>query len=143
MVVERGGTVTLGTFLFPVRGAHTYTNDLHQPRTGHLHQGCDIMASRGTPAVACVTGTISSTGNGGIGGLTIHLKGSNGTSYYYAHLDSLAGGISGGVSVTAGQVIGYVGNSGNASGGPCHLHFEIRPGGVAIDPYPTLRANDG
>jgi septal ring factor EnvC (AmiA/AmiB activator) len=139
-----GGTVQPGAFVFPVAGAHSYINSWGAPRSGgRSHQGCDIMASRGTPVVACVSGTISSTSqNQSLGGITIHLK-ANGTTYYYAHLDGIAGGISGGASVGAGQVIGYVGNTGNASGGACHLHFEIRPGGVAVNPYATLRAADG
>ena len=96
-------------------------------------------AARNTPLVACVSGTITSTTptDTGLGGITIHLKGGN-TTYYYAHLSSLKDGIHAGAKVSAGDVIGYAGNTGNASGGAVHLHFEIRPNGVAIDPYPTL-----
>ena len=102
------------------------------------------MAARGVPCVACVTGAISSVcySDTGLGGKTVHIRGDNGNTYFYAHLDGIAPGIAPGVRVSAGQVVGYNGNSGNASGGACHLHFEIRVGGVAINPYATLRAYD-
>ena len=76
--------------------------------------------------------------NGGLGGISIWLKGS-GASYYYAHLDSRVGGLTAGSYVTRGTIIGYVGNTGNAYGGADHLHFQIHPGhGSAVNPYPTL-----
>ncbi len=96
------------------------------------------MASLGTPAVACVSGSVSvkygsRTSYGG--GYSLWLIGNDGNHYYYAHLDSFA--VTGG-SVSAGQVIGYVGNTGCPSSSP-HLHFEIHPGGgAAINPYPIL-----
>jgi peptidoglycan LD-endopeptidase LytH len=137
-----GGAVVLSGFVFPVAGACSFVDSWGAPRSGgRTHKGCDIMAARGTPVVACVSGTITKANsvNSGLGGRTIWLV-AGGTRYYYAHLDSIAAGIATGSSVTAGQTIGYVGNTGNAAGGACHLHFEIRPGGVAIDPYPTLKA---
>ncbi len=133
-----GGNYVSGSFIFPVRGPHSFTNDWQAPRTGHLHQGCDIFASIGTPCVAVVSG-VASTGEGKNAGYYIRLAGDDGNVYYYMHLDRF--GQTGRVS--AGTVIGYVGDSGNAKGGPPHLHFEIHPGGgAAINPYPILKAHD-
>jgi murein DD-endopeptidase MepM/ murein hydrolase activator NlpD len=133
-----GGNYVIGSFVFPVRGPHTFTNDWHAPRTGHLHQGCDVFASTGTPCVAVVSGT-ASTGEGKNAGYYIRLSGDDGNVYYYMHLDRF--GQTG--RVAAGTVIGYVGDTGNAKGGPPHLHFEIHPGGgAAINPYPILKAHD-
>jgi murein DD-endopeptidase MepM/ murein hydrolase activator NlpD len=76
-----------------------------------------------------------------LGGDAAYVNGNDGNTYYYAHLADYVGG---GRSVSAGELIGHVGNTGDASGGPTHLHFEIRPGGPnghAIDPYATLAAH--
>jgi peptidoglycan LD-endopeptidase LytH len=138
---ERKPPVT-ADFVFPVDGPNSFSNTFGAPRSGgRTHEGCDIFTARNTPLVACVDGVITSTNpvNTGLGGITIHLRGGNRTVYYYAHLSSIASGIHAGVRVSAGDVIGYAGNTGNASGGAVHLHFEIRPnGGAAINPYPTL-----
>lgn len=129
-------------WVFPVQGPNSFVDSFGAPRSGgRTHKGTDIMTARGTPCVAVVNGTIRSTSptDRGLGGITIHLKGDDGNVYYYAHLSSIKSGIRSGVRVSAGQVIGYAGNSGNASNGAVHLHFEIRPGGgAAINPYATL-----
>jgi murein DD-endopeptidase MepM/ murein hydrolase activator NlpD len=134
-----------GAFMFPVDGPHSYINSWGAPRSGgRSHKGTDIMAPKGTNVVACVGGTVSRTNprNSGLGGITIWLRGSNGSSYYYAHLDGIASGIGPGDSVGAGQLLGWVGDTGNAAGTD-HLHFEIHPGGGgAVNPYATLRASD-
>ena len=133
---------TSAGWVFPVQGPNSFVDSFGAPRSGgRTHKGCDIMTARGTPLVAVVSGTIRATNptNSGLGGITIHLTGSDGNVYYYAHLSSIKSGIKSGVHVDAGQVIGAAGNTGNASGGAVHLHFEIRPGGgSAINPYPTL-----
>jgi murein DD-endopeptidase MepM/ murein hydrolase activator NlpD len=112
-------------------------NDWGFPRSGgRFHEGNDLFAPRGTPAVATVSGEVVQK-TGKIGGNQVKLFGDDGVSYYYTHLDAF--GASG--RVQAGDVIGYVGTSGNAAGGTPHVHFEIHPGdGAAINPYPRVSA---
>lgn len=113
-------------------------------RAGHIHDALDIMAPRGTPVVAAVDGTIRKLFTSGRGGLTIYEFDETSTrSYYYAHLDRYAN-IAEGDKVHRGEVIGYVGSTGNAS--TPHLHFAIAvldPAkrwwkGTAVNPYPEL-----
>lgn len=133
--------VKIDGFVFPVGGPHAYTDNFGDYRSGgRTHQGIDIFALRGTPAVAAMDGTIITAGTQSLGGIVLRLRGKDGSVYSYAHLNGYASGISEGVSVKAGQTIGYVGSTGNAEGGAPHLHFEIHPGGgPAIDPYAILR----
>jgi murein DD-endopeptidase MepM/ murein hydrolase activator NlpD len=120
----------------PVQGPVGFGDTWGAPRSGgRSHQGVDMIASRGVPLVAVVDGFAQSKVNV-LGGNTVALSGADGNRYYYAHLDSWAtlG------QVTAGTVIGYVGDTGNAKFSTPHLHFEIRPGGgAAVNPYATVR----
>lgn len=136
LAVARGGSLS-----FPVVGGHEYDigGGFGVPRAGgkRRHKGVDIFADRDTPVRAVVSGHVS-TGNGGLGGHYIFLSsGLAGPRYYYAHLDHFA--VDDGTHVDKGDVIGYVGNSGNAAGGPTHLHFGIYTAGGAIDPAPFIQ----
>ena len=131
---------TIPDFICPVAGSVSFRNDWGNPRSGgRTHKGTDMFAAKGVPVVAVVDGTLRFS-DGGLGGISIWVKG-NGASFYYAHLDSRASGLSAGSYVTRGTVIGYVGNTGNAYGGADHLHFQVHPGhGSPVNPYPTLAA---
>lgn len=119
----------------PLPGAR-YANDWGFPRSGgRAHEGNDLFAPRGTPILAPVAGTVSQA-TGTIGGRQFRLRGDDGITYLGSHMDNF--GASG--RVRAGDVIGYVGTTGNAAGGTPHLHFEIHPdNGAAMNPYPVLR----
>ena len=107
---------------------------------GHRHEGNDIFAKMGTPIVAVLAGTIRYS-TYGIGGNNAHLTDAHGDYFYYAHMVRFAAGLKSGDHVQAGEVIGYVGETGDAAGTSPHCHFEIHPnGGAAIDPYPYLQA---
>jgi murein DD-endopeptidase MepM/ murein hydrolase activator NlpD len=130
---------------FPVAGKHTYTNDYGAPRSQGSHQGNDIMAEKGLPVRAVADGTIKrlTRTETGLGGIWIWLKDTKGNEYYYAHMTSITEGIEVGTAVTTGQVVGTVGNTGDARYGAAHLHFEIHPGGgSATNPYADLLAVD-
>jgi murein DD-endopeptidase MepM/ murein hydrolase activator NlpD len=135
-----GGVGVITGFVCPAPGS-SFINDWGFPRSGgRRHQGTDMFAPRGSPVVAVGNGTVSVKSNS-LGGIVLYLRTAS-AMYYYAHLDGYAEGIGGGTAVTTGQVVGYVGNTGNAIGSSPHLHFQIHPGGGGpVNPYPTVRSS--
>jgi hypothetical protein len=143
--------------IFPVVGPVQFENDFGAPRGSRSHRGNDIMAARKAPVVAVEAGRIHRP-SWSSSDCALILEGASGTKYWYLHLnddrtrrDDNRGGCRNGVSfapdlrsgmrVRAGQLIGYVGNSGNAAGGSPHLHFELHPeGSGAVAPYRWLTA---
>lgn len=125
-----------GQIVCPVPGA-SFSNSWGQPRSGgRAHKGVDMIAAKGTPTYAPVTGDVS-FGSDGLGGLSWYLWGDDGNFYYGTHLSAF-GPRAG--RVNAGELIGYVGRTGNAS--IDHLHFEIHLGrrGNQVNPYPYVAA---
>jgi murein DD-endopeptidase MepM/ murein hydrolase activator NlpD len=127
---------------FPVAGLAWWGDDWHAPRCcpfAHLHQGLDIFAPFGTPLVAAADGYISQKVNSpAASGLGLEITDARGIQYFYAHLSAFEPGIQAGTRVEVGQVIGYVGASGNARGTLPHLHFERQPDGVPAPPKPWV-----
>lgn len=105
---------------------------------GRHHEGIDIFAPRGTRVLASTDGVVWREGTDPLGGLVVWVLGPAGQMHYYAHLDR-RGPRHVGDRVGVGDTLGYVGTTGNARGGPPHLHYGIYPrGGGPIDPYPLL-----
>ncbi len=143
---QNGAQVYVKGFVFPVRGEVEFIDSWGYPRmtgtaSAHWHQGTDIFARMGTALVASESGVLDRVGTAGLGGLRLWVKGDSGNDYYYAHLSGFAPGMVDGLRVNAGDVVGFVGDTGNAKGTSPHLHFEIHPGGGgAVNPYPLLSA---
>jgi murein DD-endopeptidase MepM/ murein hydrolase activator NlpD len=110
-----------------VVGEHELRDTFGAPREGgRRHRGIDILAPRGTPVLAALDGRVVGVQDGGAGGRALHLLDRSGSYVmYYAHLDRYADGVRRGRSVRQGDVLGYVGSTGNAHGGSPHLHFEV------------------
>lgn len=125
---------------FPVAGPARWADDWLAPRCDpypHRHKGVDIFAPAGTPLVAAADGRVSLKAVRSVGGLSVEITARDGVEYYYAHLSSFARRLRVGRRVWTGDVVGYVGDTGNARGTP-HLHFEIQPGGAAVPPKPDV-----
>ena len=105
---------------------------------GRSHEGVDIFAPRNTPVLSTTEGMVLNVGPNTLGGRTVMILGPGGVRHYYAHLERYAK-LTRGEWVTAGETIGYVGDSGNAKGTPTHLHYGIYERGKAVNPYPLLK----
>ena len=139
-----GGLIVPVSGIAPAQLSNTFDDARGQ---GRVHEALDIMAPRGTPVVAVADGTVEKLFASDRGGLTIYqFEPSGRYAYYYAHLDRYAAGLAEGDRLRQGQVIGYVGSTGNASDDAPHLHFGIFAlgpekrwwEGTAINPYPLL-----
>ena len=131
-------TVGDGAGYCPVQGPNSFSDTWGAPRSGgRYHKGVDIMAAHGTPVVAVYDGSIYRFSTSSLGGYTIYYQDNSGNMYYYAHLAGYAPGAAAGVPMAAGELIGYVGNTGNAAWTAPHLHWEFQPGGgESVNPTP-------
>jgi hypothetical protein len=150
--------VTAKPIIFPVFGAAHYIDDFGTPRPGGPHKGIDIMAPKRSLALATEQGKVKFWTTSAAAGCMLYLYGASGTTYYYIHLNNdltrkndnggkcipgtaYAPGLKDGAKVSAGQPVGFVGDSGDADGIHAHLHLEVHPGGgKAVDPFPYLKA---
>jgi murein DD-endopeptidase MepM/ murein hydrolase activator NlpD len=115
---------------------------------GRTHRAIDIMAPRGTPVLAISDGEITRIHTNRLGGKVLYLRSYGGEyDFYYAHLDAYAPGIEEGQTVRQGDVLGFVGNTGNARRTPPHLHFQVlrqsgRGRGTPVNPYRLFQQSD-
>ena len=125
----------------PVEGVRPaqLTDTWGAPRSGgRRHEGIDIFAPCGRPVVSATRGLVLGVGENRLGGRVVRVLGPGGSVHYYAHL-SRFGDVRGGDRVRPGDTLGYVGDTGNARGTPCHLHYGVyERGGGARNPYPLL-----
>jgi len=136
-------------YVFPVYGRAAWGDEFGASRPdvpGGWHHGDDIFAPLGTPLLAVAHGTVFSVGYERVGGWRLWLRDDQGNLFYYAHLSAYTPLAVDGAIVNAGDVLGFVGNTGDAEGGPYHLHFEVHPVGLlnlgydgAVDPTSYLR----
>ncbi|HEX6761383.1 MAG TPA: M23 family metallopeptidase [Gaiellaceae bacterium] len=140
--------LTAGHYVFPVYGPSSYIDTFGASRSDvTYHHGDDIFGQLGQPLVACADGTVFSVGWNKIGGNRLWIVDAQGNQFYYAHLSAFATTAVNGAHVKAGQVVGFMGHTGDAEGTPVHLHFEVHPVSLlylgydgAVDPTPYLDA---
>jgi murein DD-endopeptidase MepM/ murein hydrolase activator NlpD len=129
------------TFVLPVRGQARIGGPFRAFRAAGPHEGNDLFADFGTPVVAVADGTVENVGSLKISGNRLWVYADTGDQFFYAHLSAFSPEAIDGRHVSAGTVLGSVGNTGDAEPTPPHLHFEIHPdGGKAVDPNPFLVA---
>jgi murein DD-endopeptidase MepM/ murein hydrolase activator NlpD len=130
---------TANALLMPVEGMRVgdVVSNFGAARGGRMHEGVDIFAPRGTRVFSAGHGVVHFLGATALGGWTVWVRDGN-RDIWYTHLDAIAPGLSRSARVTPETAIGWVGNSGNASGGPTHLHFELVTPQGAVDPLPFL-----
>ena len=140
--------LTAQRYVFPVYGPSSFTDDFRAGRalTG-WHHGNDIFATLGAPVLAVADGTLFLVGWNDVGGNRLWLRDAQGNEFYYAHLAAYSPQAVEGATVRAGDVVGFVGATGDALGTPPHLHFEIHPFGLlwmgydgVVNPYAYLLA---
>lgn len=120
--------LTAGGYVFPVYGPSSFTDTFGAPRASVVwHHGDDIFAPLGAPVLAVTDGIVFSVGWNDIGGNRLWLRDRQGNQFYYAHLSAFSPLAVNGARVRAGDVVGFVGDTGDAAGTPYHLHFEIHP----------------
>ena len=145
-----GDAGSLPSLSMPVEGIDpaALTDTFSETHAGHAHEAQDIMAARGTPVLAVDEGNVVKLFTSKEGGLTVYqFNNAREYCYYYAHLDRYAPGLKEGTLLRRGDLVGYVGSTGNASADAPHLHFAVfKLGperewwkGTAIDPLPLLR----
>jgi murein DD-endopeptidase MepM/ murein hydrolase activator NlpD len=140
--------LTAGHYVFPVYGPSSYIDTFGAARADvTYHHGDDIFGQLGQPLLAVADGTVFSVGWNKVGGNRLWLLDGQGNQFYYAHLSAFSTAAVNGARVKAGEVIGFMGKTGDAEGTPYHLHFEIHPVSFlylgydgAVDPTPYLDA---
>lgn len=125
--------LTAGGYVFPVYGPSSFTDTFGAFRgdiSSGWHHGDDIFAPLGAPLLAVASGTVFSVGWNKVGGNRLWIRDGQGNLFYYAHLSAFSPLAVNGSKVNAGDVVGFVGNTGDAEGTPFHLHFEVHPVGL-------------